>query len=1030
MDPIERRNLVVEHLEANYLGPIGGQDEWLRSKPGMTYLVGTLYAAQPVGVGADGDGDGDGGVDPEDDDGVIESANGWHPSSAAMSFLHDGTQIECSVSFGTYSEETIDGERGWRRIQHGPKLIPLSRVEGSVSIVEPAFSYRVSSRWRAVGDEWLVTVALENLRSMSDENSVVTEDTLFQIELRATPVDGSIQPYRTTEALGLDDEEQELALRYRSKRAFAVGHGIAVEWDLDESGRTISVRTEALPKFEVAAIDARESSSAVVSLQFLATCDTHSEAVCSALDEFVSEYSAWIVEQRASAADLDQSFQQAASRILKRAEISEGRMREGITVLRETEVARHAFALAMVAMREQMLQSRHVRKDRGNPTRRPSLPSDEPRWRPFQLGFLLLCLPSLIFDDHDDRDLVDLIWFPTGGGKTEAYLALAAIEIFRRRLTSGVRGGGTAVLTRYTLRLLTTQQFQRAATLICAMEKLRSTHDRVKGMQPFTIGLWVGNETTPSTIKDAKSQFDATVKKKNPDNPFQLEACPWCGTSIMPARRSDDLGDYGVLVTPGSVALRCRLPECDFRAGLPVEVIDERIYAEPPTIVLATVDKFARLPFNDRAGRILGRAVPFNAPSLIIQDELHLLSGPLGTTVGLYETAVLGLIEMGGQRPKIVASTATIRAAENQIAHLFARQVELYPAAGLDEEDSYFAKASTFRPGRLYVGLMPQAFTQSTAVVRGMAPLLEGPHEIGSTDPSDMDAYWTVVAYHNSLRELGRTVTLVRDDVNSLLRARRGGDAAGRSLRGDGLVELTSRVSPEDLPRELGRLETAYVSGNAVDVVASTNMLSVGIDVPRLAVMLMNGQPKTTSEYIQATSRVGRGDVPGIVVTLFRATKPRDRSHYEIFRAYHQSLYRSVEPTSVTPWSLSSRRRSLPGVLVAFMRHGAGLSDNLDAARFDTESMLTRRVVAMIQEIVDKVDPDEADETRVQLKSLLAEWKAWADDARLAGGKLAYDQKDGPALLKDFGEARSGWPVMSSMRNVDRVVRVVARGEE
>jgi hypothetical protein len=499
----------------------------------------------------------------------------------------------------------------------------------------------------------------------------------------------------------------------------------------------------------------------------------------------------------------------------------------------------------------------------------------------------------------------------------------------------------------------------------------------------------------------------------------------------MPVERTDDFSKYGVVVSADTVLLRCPSARCEFRAGLPVEVIDERIYENPPTILLATVDKFARLPFEPRAGRLLGRGVAFDPPSLVIQDELHLLSGPLGTTVAVYEAAVLGLMEFGGSRPKVIASTATIRGAQQQVQALFAREVALYPPSGLNEEDSYFARANPAGEGRLYLGLMPQAFTQSTSVVRALAPLLEAPMLLTDATAEDRDAYWTVVAYHNSLRELGRTVTLVRDDVGNLMRARPGVTGA-RELKGDGLVELTSRIDGEDLPAALARLSRSYGSNGAVDVVASTNMLSVGIDVPRLAAMLMNGQPKTTSEYIQATSRVGRGDVPGIIVTLFRPSRPRDRSHFETFWSYHQSMYRFVEPTSVTPWSLASRRRSLAATLVAFVRHATPWGADESASEFDRSDQRVGRIVELLTSVMQAAEPDESDDSVRELAALLNEWQLRATKAKTEGGVLHYSSRrsSDEALVRGFNERREGWPVMNSMRSVDRNVLIRVKGED
>jgi superfamily II DNA/RNA helicase len=248
-------------------------------------------------------------------------------------------------------------------------------------------------------------------------------------------------------------------------------------------------------------------------------------------------------------------------------------------------------------------------------------------------------------------------------------------------------------------------------------------------------------------------------------------------------------------------------------------------------------------------------------------------------------------------------------------------------------------------------------------------------------------------------------------------------------LHREGVVELTSNVRPEQLPQVLARLERTAENSDAVDLLATTNMLSVGIDISRLGLMLMNGQPKTTSEYIQATSRVGRGKVPGLVVTLLRASKPRDRSHYEAFRPYHEALYRRVEPTSVTPWSLASRDRSLSAALVMMIRHGVGLRANGQAGSFRADDALVKAAVRRLNDMAAAADPDEAERVAAELNRLVTEWDRRARTAVERGETLKYDSSSGEALLKDFGERKEGWPTMHSMRSVDRQVRVLAVGE-
>src|SRR5690606_20768121 len=403
-----------------------------------------------------------------------------------------------------------------------------------------------------------------------------------------------------------------------------------------------------------------------------------------------------------------------AVRIAGRSQDAVDRMREGIDLLRAPgrQDLRTAFSLGMAAMR---LQMRQASINRGEPEEQVS----EPRWRPFQLGFLLVSLASTVDEGHKDRDLVDLIWFPTGGGKTEAYLGLAAIEVFRRRLAHGTTGGGTAVITRYTLRLLTSQQFQRAAALVCAMQRLRDTDDRAKGMAPFSIGLWVGNEVTPGTRAGAREALKRLQKAARPEeaNEFQVESCPWCLTPLVPRLRSDKPQDYGMRLEGADVVLHCVDASCDFAGELPLAVVDEVLYEEPPTILLATVDKFARLQFKPEAGSLLGLGTTFRQPSMIIQDELHLLSGPLGTTVAVFDAVIQVLLSRSGSSPKIVASTATIRASEEQVEGLYGRDVALYPPSGLDDDRTFFSRPVESGEGRLYVGLMPQSVSQPSAVI-------------------------------------------------------------------------------------------------------------------------------------------------------------------------------------------------------------------------------------------------------------------------------------------------------------------------
>ncbi|MGR6317508.1 helicase-related protein [Micromonospora soli] len=1044
MTRTKAQEIALKHLRAAYVGPDGDDDEVVLNMPDRQYAVGMLFpsassAPKPEdSEGTEAEADVVSG-DVEEDGAGVPLAEDWRPSSAAISFITDRTTVSCDFSGGTYRPVADDGPPRWQRSPFRFEGVALSRELPLHQLSAGDVPIEIGSRWRPYGDAYLVTVHVRVLsKSMGDDRRDIGL-MLFQVSLGVAPAPGGqIFEYDISPSFDMDAESAELRLRYRDKKVYAVGHGMAADWELTD-GECARVFLEPVPAFVVAAVETTGFKSDSVEadalrLDNLSRIDTQPDEIASMLDAFVEAFSAWVSEQQDRVDGFGHRAAVAQS-ITDRARTAAQRMAAGVDLLRapEQDSLRAAFALGMTAMRMQIRQT--AIKAGKDPAE-----LEEPRWRPFQLGFLLVALASTVDEKHDDRELVDLIWFPTGGGKTEAYLGLAAIEIFRRRIAYGVAGGGTAVITRYTLRLLTSQQFQRAASLVCAMELLRREDPRAKGMAPFSIGLWVGNEVTPGTRKEAKAALERLHKAARPEeaNQFQVESCPWCDAALLPDARSADLNRYGLRAVGHDVVIHCTRASCPFHRELPVTVVDDVLYEEPPTILLATVDKFARLQFKPQAGSLLGLNTTFRQPSMIIQDELHLLSGPLGTTVAVFDAVIQMLLSRDGAVPKIVASTATIRASDEQVQGLYGRSVALYPPAGLDGDRTFFSRPVESGEGRLYVGLMPQSLSQVSAVIAATTPLIEIP-EVLARDPdpgATRDSYWTAVMYHNSLRELGRTGTLVVDDVNGRLEPR--SDRLGlplRSVRADRVLELTSRRGPEELPkdlRELGR--SADRTDQAIDVVLSSNMLSVGIDIPRLALMLMVGQPKTTAEYIQATSRVGRGKNNGIVTTLFRSNRARDRSHFETFRGYHEALYRNVEPTSVTPWSLASRARSLAGALVALLRHSVpALAANDAASRLDLDdsrmSMTIERLAAAFVELVSRSERIEAEDTEEEVWRLLRDWDRRAKLAREAGATLPYDRRkaDEEALLKRFGQSGEGWLVADSMRSVEPNVAVQVR---
>ena len=579
---------------------------------------------------------------------------------------------------------------------------------------------------------------------------------------------------------------------------------------------------------------------------------------------------------------------------------------------------------------------------------------------------------------------------------------------------------------RYTLRLLTLDQLGRAAALMCALELEREKAPDELGSWPFEIGLWVGRAATPNYMgeegergnKSARMKTLLFAKDSSREPPIPIKQCPWCGTPF--GRQSFWL--HPNHKKPTNLHVFCSSRSCDFRARgkrrLPIVAVDEAIYQRVPAFMIATADKFAGLPWTGDTAKFFRGGDPANPrpPDLIIQDELHLISGPLGTMAGLYETAIDHLctrhIEGREIRPKVIASTATVRLAGKQIQALFNRRdVQVFPAPGIDRRDSFFARhAGAGEPGaRLYLGIAAQGrgpkviFLRAMTTLMGAAQLAWKVAEAKGAIPNPADPYMSVVAYFNALRELGSARRIVEDEVRTRLLTysdhKRLNEAqsrfANRTIAYDP-VELTSRVSTSDIAEAKRQLDLAFTEKKRVDVALATNMISVGLDITRLGLMVVSGQPKTTSEYIQATSRVGRDPArPGLVVALLNIHKPRDRSHYERFPTYHESFYRSVEATGVTPFSPRALDRGLAAITVALARLGIEALTETGAARdVENHGAETKNIARLIGDRAASHSDDAPASIRSYVQqraqSLIDDWARLAKDAKGGGVEFGY----------------------------------------
>jgi hypothetical protein len=470
------------------------------------------------------------------------------------------------------------------------------------------------------------------------------------------------------------------------------------------------------------------------------------------------------------------------------------------------------------------------------------------------------------------------------------------------------------------------------------------------------------------------------------------------------------------------MTIQCPNDNCDFMSGMPLYLIDDDIYSRKPSLLIGTVDKFARMPWAARVSEIFGRGSKYNfPPELIIQDELHLISGPLGTLVGLYESAIDVLCQRENIPPKIIASTATIRRAGEQCKSLFNRGLTQFPPPALDARDTFFAKevSRDTKPGRLYVGVFAPGKSMKTALLRIYAVLLQ--KIFSHSGEKDLrDPYWTLIGYFNSMRELGGALRLVEDDVRERMRVlSMRENKKQRNI--ESIEELNSRLASNEIPQRLNAMAAEIGQPDVLDVLLATNMISVGVDVDRLGLMVVTGQPKMSSEYIQATSRIGR-KFPGLVVTIYNWTRPRDRSHYERFVGYHSAIYSNVEPTSVTPFASRARDRGLHGVFISLVRHLLlGMAPEEAAVAFSPTHPEVQKIIDIILERVEAIDPTEVDDTRQELELICKRWDILCQTGTLYYGP-SLSNPDLPHLIHQAEANMEGslsMATLNSLRDVE-----------
>jgi hypothetical protein len=1166
-------------LERELSGPLNGPEEVLDGVPDVVYLVGRIAPRKLTGKGDPADADTDepgtdvgdadeakedqgvpvSGADEDGADGDEDNVEDepqrrglMIPASMGLrcQIPEDLQEFTVTASWGVY--EPVPAEEGdkRRRYKRTPveitKTIPVADLDAAKTTdfsLKDEVVLRIDRHDDPDGGCRLIELALCNDRETP--RKIPVNAWLYQTKVLVTasepdaflPVcDPLLEAFEEE-----DDELRRLNLQYRNRLEFAVGRTCSVDWKVAEGKRRASaVWTTWLPTYETPQVAADEIDAM---LDMSALAEATPTELRTGLSPIVEHYAAWLDDEEGLACQLPEHLRNEGLEAVAEARKVQQQLADGLDHLLTDAEALRCFRFMNQVMAGQRVQSQVARRRAANPGEsieqaRDKVLAEGPKahsWFTFQLAFILMQLPLLTdpaaAKRSGDLATAQLLFFPTGGGKTEAYLGLAAYAFAIRRrqgllnTPDGLLDGraGVTVLMRYTLRLLTAQQFQRATALICAAELARLADEATWGDEPFRIGLWVGTDVSPKRFDEAQKQLERAAAAGGGYRltVLQIQRCPWCGSPVTSRDVKTSTAKRRVYVYCGD-----ELAECPFAQGgkvdegLPILTVDEEIYRLAPAFLIATVDKFARLAREGEAASLFGyvarkcdrhgyvhpdyepcdikdgskhprkdglpaaavHPVPrLRPPDLIIQDELHLITGALGTTTGLFEVAIDTLTswrtpDERQAQPLLVASTATARNASDQVRALYGRSVSIFPPQVLDAGRTFFSReipVSEKDPGRRYIGISTTGIRLTTAEIRVSEVLMAAGQHLLDTAGDVADPYMTLVGYFSSIRELAGMSRYMGDDVQTTLAKRRPWSPLPSRYGTDygdlNVAELTSRVSSADITVTLDEMAVSFrrefdstagkrersalrAAGKPMperdlspyDAVLATSMLQVGVDVTRLGLMMVVGQPKNTAEYIQASSRVGRDSGrPGVVVTLGNWARPRDLAHFEQFRHYHETFYSKVEALSVTPFSVTSLDRGLDGVLVSAARVlqatvPGGLSPERGAGRVaDQHDFVSTLIDRLVARVAAASDEDCAERARQRLVNALDQWsgqrKHLADFRKsLVYEKVTDDTRYG-ALMMSAENAKAGtggmddppFVVANSMREVQPEINLL-----
>lgn len=1063
----EARNTIVKILRKELIGPVDEKEIIEGNRPDESYCLGILYPQGQVNsededlivlqLHPDESKETREYSDSEQQDDGVKIQNVEKQSSMGISFNVKVEQKELNLflKYAQYNKIKVDKEQDDKekeekknyhgeRWQRTPKSVEIKvNIEESTKIeIEEGLQIKIYINKIFTDGTKTVTVTVINTNVESDRRNLskICQKAFFQIELQLEiEGKGEFIEKKIDGKYTNDYEIKNLDLLYRDNKNIAIGHGCSAMWDY-ESKFVNKIWIDQIPMYKAKQMvpnqedemDNQKSDNKVDNfrkMNYLYTAGK--EDVCKELNKFILSYEKWLEKQK-NQENLTENEIEILNININKANVICDRMKHTITLLSEDEMAYKSFQLMNLAMMKQMMQKQHKEKE-------------DCSWFTFQIAFILLSIDGIIDPSDENRQIVDLLWFPTGGGKTEAYLGVIAFTIFLRRMREvkeGRSGAGVTAIMRYTLRLLTLQQFQRASTLICACELIRRDNINLLGTEEISIGLWVG-ELTKNKLDDQKKQirnFIESQGKTRENDPCLIKECPWCKERIKPIQYN---------ITPvDRIEIKCG--KCEFEGALPIYIVDDEVYTHRPTLLFSTIDKYARIPWEARVRKLFGidddEILP---PELIIQDELHLIAGPLGTIDGLYEIILDELFRKNNIKPKIIASTATIRNSDSQIKALYNRNNCIFPTQIRNIKNSFFARegSETEKASRLYLGVISNNVTQTTLLIRVYSALFYAVKYIeqsGKYDEEIVDSFWTLVGYFNSIKELGGAVVQIRNDVdgrykylvnNKFVSIMENEQEKMRAYFSR-YEELTSRnANNARIGEILKNIENKHlINGNegnpAYNYILATNMISVGIDIDRLNLMIINGQPKLNAEYIQASSRVGR-KTPSIVITMYNSSKSRDISHYEQFIRYHSNIYKYVEATSVTPFANMAREKAMHSIIISLARQLIEeMNSNEGAALVSKYSEQINEFKDIILKRAEDIAPEKKAEVEKELDRIIEKWESISSGLGYVKNEKKNINKELLVNIEEEATKSTGFKTLNSMRNVDTASNIYVKDNE